>query len=233
MATGRTLKLLVLTTLAAVLAGCVAGGSAEAPPGVRMDGPWKLDHSASDDPQKALDKLRKFAARTAQRHGPSGAMQATARGGRGGGRRQGGEESEDPNAGPRLQGPELLAHSPVMHELMAFITRGDYLTVHQEPERFVLDYGTSGRSFTPGSRSVVSAETGVADQYTGWKGKSYVIDVRPQVGPSITEEYSLSPDQQHLIVKLHVGSSDLPSVDLKQVYARTTDIVPRAVPLHD
>src|SRR5215469_7838755 len=43
----------------AVLGGC---GSAnlkpEAPPGDNLAGSWKLDHGASDDPQKILDKMR-------------------------------------------------------------------------------------------------------------------------------------------------------------------------------
>ena len=50
---------LVLLCTAALLSGCAGHGLAEdAPPGVNLAGAWKLDHSASDDPQKTLDHMR-------------------------------------------------------------------------------------------------------------------------------------------------------------------------------
>jgi hypothetical protein len=239
MATGQTLKLLVLSTLlAGTLAGCLSAGSAQAPEGVRMDGPWKLDHNVSDDPQKEIDKLRQYAAKMARRRvtmgQPDPAPHEGGRGGRGQPRSQDPQQlPDDQTLSPRPGAADILTNSQAMHELMAFLQRGDYLTVRQDPEHFELQYGSTGRSFTPGAKSVVSAETGVADQVSGWKGKVYVIDVRPQVGPSITEEYSLSEDQKHLVVKLHVGSSELPAVDLKQVFARVPEVGPRALPTND
>jgi hypothetical protein len=235
MATGHTLKLLVLTmTLTGALAGCLSPGATEAPAGVHLDGPWKLDRSASDDPQKTLDKLRSYAARNAARRPPTTIQQAgMGRRGPGAPLPTTGPDADDPSALSRPTATDILTHSPAMHELQSFIQHGDYLTVRQGPEHFVLDYGSFGRSFTPGAHSVVSSEMGVADQVTGWKGKSFVIDVKPQVGASTTEEYALSDDKQHLIVKLHVGSSDLPGYDLKQVYARTDEALPRSMPTND
>jgi hypothetical protein len=235
MLTGRTFKLLVLSTsFAAALVGCAIGASTQAPEGVRLDGTWKLDRSASDDPQKVIDKLREAAAKIASRRPPQGSpgLSGMGRGGRRGPPGQLPPQEDDAGlVGPH--GVDLLEHSLQMQTLRSFVARGDYLMVQQEPERFLLDYGGSGRSFTPGERSVVSAETGVADQVSGWRGKEYVIDVKPQIGPSISEAYSLSPDHQHLIAHLHVDSSDLPKVDLTQVYDRTTQIAPRTVPSTD
>jgi hypothetical protein len=235
MATGHTLKLLVLTMTLAGLAGCLSPGATEAPAGVNLDGPWKLDRSASDDPQKTLDKLRSYAARDAARR-PTSAVQQTGMGRRGRGAQPPtptSPDADDLSGVSRPTAGDILTHSPAMHALQSFIQHGDYLTVRQGPEHFVLDYGSFGRSFTPGTHSVVSSEMGVADQVTGWKGKSYVIDVKPQVGAATTEEYALSDDKQHLIVKLHVGGSDLPGFDLKQVYARTNEVLPHSMPTND
>jgi hypothetical protein len=134
-----------------------------------------------------------------------------------------------------MPGPvaQELAYNPGMKALQEFLHHGDYLTVRQEPDHFVLDYGTSGRTFTPGAHSVISAETGVADQTTGWKSGNFVINVRPQVGPAITETYGLSDDKKHLVVKLHVNATDLPAIDLKQVYAHTDESLPRSMPTND
>jgi hypothetical protein len=232
---GRTLKLLLLSASLAAGAGCAIGPAEQAPSDVRLDGPWKLDHSASDDPQKVIEELRQAAAKIAARRSTQSSPGLSPMGSRGGRRGPSGQQPAPPGQedDPGLLGPhggDLLEHSPQMHALRSFIAHGEYLTVQQEPERFMLDYGGSGRSFTPGERSVVSAETGVADQVSGWRGKEYVIDVKPQIGPSITEEYGLSEDHRHLIAHLHVDSSDLPKVDLKQVYNRTTEAAPRSVP---
>ena len=234
MPSGRTVKLVVICiALATALTACSAGGSATAPAGVRIDGVWRFDQSASDDPQKVIDQLRAAAEKNSRRR-PATQYPPTM------GRHRGPPQEPSPTqqedevaAGLRPTGPEAAANSPTMHAVMSFITRGDYLTVRHDSDRFVLDYGGPQRSFTPGAKSVVSADTGVADQVTGWKGKEYVIDIKPQVGPSITEVYSLSEDQQHLIARLHVAGSELPKVDLKRVYNRASEVAPRALPTND
>ena len=65
---------------------------------------------------------------------------------------------------------------------------------------------------------MVSAEGGVGDQTSGWKGRAYMIEVKAQNGPLLTEEYELSPDGKELLVKLHIGSSELPAVNMTRVY---------------
>jgi hypothetical protein len=236
MAIGRTLQILVCSTaLSGALGGCLSAGNAQAPAGVRLEGSWKLDRSASDDPQKQLDKLREASARNARRFARTVAQQqgqAQQPSGRGGSRRGGpapGGDTEDIS----MRAPLELQYNPEMQTLQAFLRHGDYLTVRQDPEHFVLDYGSSGRTYTPGAHSVVSNDYGVADQVSGWKGSEYVISLRPQVGPGIDEQYGLSPDRQHLVVKLHIDSTDLPAVDLKQVYVRTDEILPRSMPSND
>jgi hypothetical protein len=108
------------------------------------------------------------------------------------------------------------------------ILTGDGIVIEQSPERFVLRRGDSRRSFTPGGRSVVGVAGGVADQTTGWKGRDYVIDVRPQVGPRVTERYSLGPQGQ-LIEKVTLSGDDLTKLEFTRVYDKGTPAA-RALP---
>jgi hypothetical protein len=127
---------------------------------------------------------------------------------------------------------DVLRHSPMAHTIENAVGRGDFLTVRQGPEEFVLDYGNSRRSFTPGGRSVVSVEGGVADQTSGWRGHSYVITVKEQYGSTVKEEYSLASDGA-LIEKLHIGAAELPAVTLTRLYRPNRDSSPRIAPSND
>jgi hypothetical protein len=49
----------------------------------------------------------------------------------------------------------------------------------------------------------------------------------------VTEEYGLSPDGKELVMKLHLTSGELPSVDLKRVYRPTTEAAPQMLPSND
>jgi hypothetical protein len=115
----------------------------------------------------------------------------------------------------------------------AMLERGDYLTIRQSPSEFVLDWGTSSRTFTPGGHSVVSAAGGVGDQNSGWSHKSYVIKIRPQNGPEVTDSFSLSADGANLLEKLSIASSELPAEQINRVYVRTTETAPRQTPTTD
>jgi len=119
------------------------------------------------------------------------------------------------------------------HVLLARLARGDFLTVRQAPTEFVLDYGGSKRSFTPGARSVVSSEGGVADQTSGWHGREYLIRIRGQSGPDVIERYGLSADGKRLIERLHIANGELPAIDLTRVYEPTTETAPHQLPSTD
>jgi len=142
-----------------------------------------------------------------------------------------GQEDYSPDAhGHR---PDPLVRSPMARIIVAAVARGDFLTVRQAPGEFELDYGGVRRSFTPGQRSVVSTvDGGVGDQTSGWKGSEYVILMRSQMGPEVTESYHLSKDGR-LVDKLHIGSAELSAVELTRIYDPSTEAAPRQVPVND
>ena len=229
-------RLLVWAVAAATLAGCASGPKAEAPAGVSLAGTWKLDRAASDDPQKVIAKMRAQAFKLIARRSVQVAGPVT---------RGAPAPLPPPDEGVLVPGdeargthghgppPDPLRGSPMMHALAQALARGDFLTVRQSAEEFVLDYGTSVRSFTPGVHSVVSAERGVADQISGWSGRQYLIEDKAQVGPNVVERYALSRDGQHLIETLRIGPGELPAVELKRVYDHTDEAAPHAVPSSD
>jgi hypothetical protein len=237
----RARGILPLILATGMLAGCGVARLDETPSKtVDMSGSWLLDRSASDDPQPLLDKLRPKPANNRgwgqqQDDGtglppddtgpPSGGGQQ----GGGGRSRRGGGGQGQPQLAYRNNN-DAFTHGNVIKMLQADLARAGAITIRQAPDQFTIDYGSGVRSFTPGSISVVSASWGVADQSSGWKGKDFVIQVKPQAGVASYERYSLSEDGQRLSEELQLGGGEYPSVKLKRVYDRTAKPLPRTVP---
>ena len=226
-----------------ILSGCAGTGSLEpAPaPGVSLAGVWKLNPAASDDPRKALESLAAKASSQSRQPGPQPVQGRGRRRGQGQGQGQGGQSgpAQDGTGGaqdPQYEGPgprpDPLRYTPYPTLFASDLLRSEVLTIRQTAASVALDYGTSIRRFTPGEHSVVSVPGGVADQRTGWKGKEFIVDLRSQVGPDMTERYSLSPDKKQLIVKVHMSGSNLPNVNLTRVY-ESGSYSPRAFPTND
>ena len=223
--------------LAVTLVGCVGEQLAAVPaPGISIIGAWKLNPATSDDPQKVIDKMREEARQRINRHTTQQQLpmqRPGARGGMGGpyqGDTQDSMQQDTPTPGHPL---DPLRNSQMMNVLAAALARGDFLSVRNKAGEVVFDYGSSQRSFTPGQHSVVSAEGGVGDQTSGWSGRGYVITVRAQMGPDVTEHYAVSADGKHLIEKLRIGPAELPAVDLTRVYDPTNETAPRQLPTGD
>jgi len=239
----RARGILPALLVAALLPGCGISRLNENPSKtVDMNGSWVLDRAASDDPQPVLDKLRpKPVSRRwgapppddgmGDDMGPPDGGQQGGQGGSGRGRRGSGGQGQPPVV--YRNSNDAYTHSTVIKMLQADLARAGYLTIKQSEDRFSIDYGSAVRSFTPGSISVVSAAWGVADQSSGWKGKDFVIQVRPQTGVASYERYTLSDDGQRLTEELQLGGGEFPSAKLKRVYERTDKPVPRSVPNND
>jgi hypothetical protein len=233
MATVRAGALFACAT-ALTLCGCVTSSfSPDMPEGVSLAGGWQLNHAASDDPQKVLAKMRDEATKIIKRQESdmaartgTAAPEAT-----GDGQPSGAGPAPPGGGGPGgVHHGDPLRHSPMAAIIHLLMDRGDFLTVRQSRSEFVLDYGTFRRSFTPGGHSVVSAEGGVGDQYSGWHHKAYVIRVKPQNGPEVTDSYSLSADGKQLLETFAIASAELPAVQIKRVYDPTTEAAPRQLP---
>ncbi|MBS0580054.1 MAG: hypothetical protein JSR36_12435 [Proteobacteria bacterium] len=225
----------VVGAWAAFLAcACATHFSSQTPAAVSFAGNWKLNHAASDDPQKVLAKMREEAIKLIKRQ----MAEVTARTG---------ITPQDPDAPPPAAGPpspdgagagaarrsDPLRRSPMAAIIHALMERGDFLTIRQSADEVVFDYGTVRRSFTPGAHSVVSAEGGVGDQMSGWHDKSYVIQIRPQNGPEVTETYALSPDGKQLLDTVAIAAAELPAVRIRRVYEPTTETAPHNLPATD
>ncbi len=214
----------LLCAAACLLLGSCAGSrlSTSAPAGVSLAGTWRLDAAASDDPQPILNHMRAQALKIINRS----IAQAQAR-------VDAGSAPPETVVDAAALRRDPLRRSTAAHILRAVIARGELLTVHQSPDEIVFDYGDSRRSFTPGAHSVVSAEGGVGDQRSGWSGRSYIITIKAQQGPEVTDAYELGADGKQLLEKLHISSYELPAVDLKRVYDLTSDATPHQLPTGD
>jgi hypothetical protein len=228
---------LLACAAAAALCGCMGSTfSADTPQGVSLAGSWKLDHPASDDPQKVLTKMREQATKIIKRQQAEMAARTGIVPPDVMGDAPAPEGTPPPPGGPGQGRPhhgDPLRRSPMAAVIHTMMERGDFLTVRQSASELVLDYGTSRRSFTPGLHSVVSAEGGVGDQTAGWYKKTFVIKVKPQNGPEVTESYALSPDGKHLLETLALASSELPAEQIKRVYDPTSETAPRQLPTTD
>lgn len=236
-----------LATLAAVvLAGCAGVSRLDPSPAKTVDlsGSWVLDHAASDDPQTLIEKLRPKPLKhrwdmppddgSGDDMGPPEGGQQGGGGGQQGGRsRRGGSQGQGQPQMAYQNNNDAYTHSTVLKMLQADLARAESLTIRQDSDRFTLDYGGAVRNFTPGAVSVVSAAWGVADQSSGWKGREFVIHVKPQAGVASVESFSLADDGKHLVEELHLGGGEFPAVKLKRVYDRADHPVPRDVPTND
>lgn len=201
--------------------------SAEPPAAVSLAGAWRLDPRHSTDSGKALDALLRSARRgmRARRHAPM-------LGERGPAGAQGSASSAD-DALLDLDGP-LNTFPPDISLQKSLLAGGDWLRIDQRPDALVITNAETSRSFVPGERSVVSVPSGVADQRSGWKGREYWIELKPQVGPSATEKFKLSADGKQLIETIEVGSEGrIPRLDVTRVYVPAHDLPAAPLPSDD
>ena len=237
---------IALTVVASIsLGGCGSVGRFDPSPAhvVDLSGSWTLDRGLSDDPKLIIEKLRPQPAKHRGDMPPDEGMgddsgppeEGGQQGGgqRGGGRSRRGGGSQGPSQMAYRNNNDAYTHSTVLKMFQADLARAESLTIRQDPERFTLDYGSAVRSFTPGAVSVVSAAWGVADQSSGWKGREFVIQVKPQMGVATVESFSLAEDGKHLVEQLRMGGGEFPAVKLKRVYDRADHPVPRDVPTND
>lgn len=236
---------------AALLGGC-AGLSSQEPPAARLAGDWKVDPARSDDLGKAVAQLREQGRKKRKHPEGGGQMGGTSEGGEGGegppegGRRgagrqggggqqggqQGGESGQGQNGGQGMgmglgPGPSVAPAD----ELMANVPQGDYLRITANANAFTVTSGDSSDEYTPGVASEISAEQGDAQQISGWKGASYVIDTTPQWGAEVVQTFELT---KHGNLKMTVRLTGRGTrFTFTRIYVRTTQAPPLALPTNN
>jgi hypothetical protein len=197
---------------------------------VNLAGPWRLNRQASADPEALITAIVEKEMKHMRRHArpddeEEDELPPPPAPGEAGSSREGGRHSQRPeNVVPpggmfRPRGGMAAYLRSQYTDALGSLLMGDGLVIEQSSARFVLTRGDSRRTFTPGGHSVVGVANGVADQNSGWDGREYVIDVRPQVGPRVIEHYGLGPNGQ-LIEKISLSGDDLPKLEFTRVYDR-------------
>jgi hypothetical protein len=207
----------VLTLLLpALLVACsgFSNLSADAPASYSLTGTWKLDPTQSTDTAKTLAQLQGARVK-AQRQQERIEQQMPVQGPGGPGRGAG-----DPVI-PPLDRPPMLDV-----ELQTSVLRGgEWLKIDQRDSEFIISNGDTSHSYVPGEKSVVSVPSGVADQMSGWKGKEFRIHIKPQLGPGVTESYTLSDDGKRLIAHIDIAREGrIPAIKVTRVYVPTQEI---------
>ncbi|HEX3837152.1 MAG TPA: hypothetical protein VHW25_09360 [Steroidobacteraceae bacterium] len=215
----------------ATLAGCSAPRVHELPPpNYSLAGVWELNPALSSDTDKILASVQPKLKSDRGRHGPGpGAADGP----------PAPEVINDPttdlppidisNGGrnTRIYGNgdqnERNAYRPPIDFQTNALLGGQWLKIQQSDTEVSIVNAARSRSYTPGERSVVSVPSGVADQVTGWAGRSYIVDLNPQIGPHVKESYTLSGDGQSLIVKIEVASEGRnKAMSVTRTYDRST-----------
>jgi len=182
------------------------------PPNYSIAGVWELNPALSSDETKILASVQPK---------PKGGRKGAADNGSGPDGKPAPEVINDPttdlppidlsnNGRGALFGnggaDERNTYRPPMDFQNNALLGGQWLKIRQTDTEVSIVNAATSRSYTPGERSVVSVPSGVADQVSGWSGRDYNIYLRPQVGPSVRETYTLSADGRQLLVKIEVGS---------------------------
>jgi hypothetical protein len=217
----------------ASLVGCVAPKvHEEAPPNYSLTGVWELNPALSSDTDKVLASLQPKP--RGQGPGPGGAP------GSGAVDKPAPEVINDPTTDlppidPTTYGRNLgmagyyggpnerNTYRPPIEMQTNALLGGQWLKIRQTDSEMSIVNAATSRNYTPGQHSVVSVTTGVADQESGWSGKNYLIYLKPQIGPSVKETYSLTPDGRQLLVTIAIGSEGKNrAITVKRTYDRST-----------
>jgi hypothetical protein len=232
---------------ATALGGCTGTPlETDTPAGVNLAGTWRLDPQASQDPQPMIDTIERAQQKRMRRRGPpmgplddldddssDDAPDRTSSPGRGAGGSGSGRHAGAPPGAGQSPGsdsrPRRFTRRPSYEVALGPQLRAEGLTIEQSATRLMFARGDWRRTFTPGAQSVVSVAEGVADQRSGWSGRDYVIEVKPQVGPRVIERYGLSADNRQLVEKFTLTDEGLPKLEFTRVYVRGIP-APRALP---
>lgn len=185
-----------------------AGLELTSPDGIDLTGIWTIDAERSDDPEEALESLRKQA-KGRIKGGISGGFGGM--GGAGGGiggfgshARGGGEDRE-----------------AMRDRMQKMFSASERIEILQLPASMELNLSDRAVSCTSIAKSQVSLPNGeIADQTCGWDDDEFVVEFRGPEGFTRTDRYSPGDDQT-LLVHTTVKGKRMPELTLESVYVRS------------
>ena len=223
--------------LAVTVAGCASHRLlATAPAGLRLSGNWALDPAASEDTAQVVAHLQAETSNALHLRpqraggGPAGA----------GGRRRGmgrdagaGAPGGAGRAGPQASAPARFHPAPGAALIQEFLSNvpGNNLTITVRPGSITVASDDSSQQYASGVRTAVEWGRISAEQISGWQGRRYVIDTRPEWGPAVTQSYALAPDGM-LVVTLRLQGNGIEAI-LTRRYRRTKHAPPVLLPTSD
>jgi hypothetical protein len=223
---------------------CVAGVSLAvaadlkraAPKDVDLTGLWKINPELSDDPQQAVVKKRTDNTSggpiTGRRRGGGVTVGTGGTGdvfgdilagtiggtiGRGGTvRRTGGGESDRPEGDPE---PTDTRRVP----LDSFLATREQLEIDQQPEAVTISSVDETNTCKPGEVGKAPTPSGeMVDQRCGWKGATWVTELKAPDGVTRVNRYELRKNDQQLVMisEIKGGKTELAGLQIKRVYDR-------------
>lgn len=235
MPTRARLFALCAASLTLILSGCASERlAATAPPGVRLSGNWALDPAASESIALAVAHLQAEISKIAHAHRVRSGGGFTTNGAHRI-RREG--EGTEARGGEREQrtesSTEALPAAPGSALVQEFLSNvpADQLTIAVTPAVMTVVAANSSQQYTTGVQTAIAWGQISAEQFSGWRGRRYIIDTRPQWGPVLTQSYSLAPNGE-LVVALTLRGSGI-DASLTRRYRRTKRAPPALLPTSD
>jgi len=218
--------------LALVLAGCATELQVRPPAHApQLTGDWRLDEASSGHVSAAVADLQ---AQLLKRMGPRHPA-ATAHGGTG---RPAAAHAPNSSAGGTAgqQAPAVVVSAPrvganLVEEFLAHVPEGNDLALRVTPAAFTQQTGAGAEQCTPGVLIAVTLGHVGADETCGWSARAFLVRIKPEYGPTLTERYALAPNGA-LILTLHLAGDGL-DVRLIRRYRRTSHPPPTPLPSAD
>ncbi len=226
-----------------VLAGC-ADELKVAPPAhaPRLTGDWRLNQAASGRVNAAVADLQSQLLKLmGHGHAPIAAP-GSGTGRPAGGqapRSPGGTSSASPTTGgssPGQQAPAVVVSAPrvganLVEEFLAHVPEGNALALRVAPGAFTQQTGAGAEQCTPGVLTAVTLGKVGADEICGWNGRAFVVRIKPEYGPTLTERYALASNGE-LVFTLRLAGGGL-DARLVRRYRRTSRPPPSPLPTAD
>jgi hypothetical protein len=235
---GLTTTLLVLAGIAGASVATAGELKTTAPAKVNLTGLWKINEEQSDDPHKVVAKKKEDSSGGGPIRGGGGGPGGVHGGGvfdtggifgdmggtigRGGVTigRGGGAGGAKTGSADRPDGdPESTMKVP----LDSFLATREQLEIKQLPDTVTVSSVDDSVTCKPGEFGKAPTPSGeMVDLYCGWKGSTYVTELREPDGVTRTTRYELRRGDKQLVMisEIKGGHTQMSGLTIKRVYDR-------------